>query len=262
MNDLTEQEFRDLSALLYEHTGIFLPEEKRIFLTARLGKRMNELGLRSYRDYIKVLRNSTEESQVFINHMTTNKTDWWREPAHFDFLVQWWKSQQRDRSLMVWSAACSSGEEVYTLSMVLKDAGIDARILGTDIDTVVLNKAVTGHYSKDVIREQVNPSMQAKYFRTIDKADQLEVNSVAREHVKFRQFNLVKDEISVPIQFDAIFLRNVLIYFRGETIRHVIEKLQRYLRPDGLLFIGHSESIQGHAENMRLVGNACYKKCA
>lgn len=268
--DLKEYEF--VRSVLYDWTGINLGEGKKTLVESRLLPRMRELNLSSFGDYCQYLDATPGEKMFFINSMTTNKTDWFRESEHFDYLIHTVLPayQKSKEPFLVWSAACSTGEEVYTLAMVLeefKTGSMSYKILGTDIDTEVLEHAREGIYKSEMVNEQVAAQYRLKYFQRPTHSDHrsndfLEIRPEIRANIKFRQFNLTQGDLPTKIKFDVIFLRNVLIYFDYETIGHVISRLSSYLKKDGLLFVGHSEALTGVNHQLKQVASAVYRKAA
>jgi chemotaxis protein methyltransferase CheR len=200
-----------------------------------------------------------------IDVVTTNKTDFFREAAHFDLLVQRvipeiWAGSQSGGQLLVWSAACSTGEEPYTLAMVLSEyalarPGFRFQLLATDVSTTALAKAKLGVYSREAVRP-VPPSLQRKYFmRSRDPAsEQVRVVPELRQLVEFRRLNFMDEDFCLGEKADVIFCRNVLIYFDRPTQEKILQKLTRYLLPAGYVFVGHAETL--HEMNIPLVAVA------
>lgn len=265
---LTRTVYEELRQILEESTGIELGENKYSLVESRLLKRLNTLQLSSFSKYLKLIMESDEEFKIFINCMTTNKTDWFREPRHFSYLAESAipilineKKKGSDQTIYIWSAASSTGEEIYSLAMTFEEhlsQSADYRILGTDIDTDVLQKAASAAYKKTIVEEQVPVHLRMKYFTNSAK-DEVSVCRQLRERTKFRQFNLIESQMPVEMQFDIIFLRNVLIYFTRTTIENVIRRLLRNLKPGGLIFIGHSESLNGLSLPIDQVSEAVYR---
>lgn len=264
---MTAPEFAELARLLERETGIALSDRKQSLLQARLNRRLRTLQMENYGQYIEFLANgsNTAELEVFVNSLTTNKTEFFREADHFDTLRTWVGKQHQPR-LFVWSAACSTGEEVYTLAIVceeLRRSGClqDYRILGTDIDTECLDEAENAIYPVAAL-QTVPPQHTPQHFSRLTGRQQavVQVNDELRSHVKFRQHNLTDPAMTIPLQFDVIFLRNVLIYFSAATINQVIGKMWAHLKPRGLLFLGHSESLGSGRHKFRPVGTSVYEK--
>lgn len=250
---LTNQEFEVLSGFIYEQFGIKMPLAKKTLLECRLQKRLRALNLDDFAQYIELLfGKGGVEQELFpmANVVTTNKTDFFRESAHFDFLkaLDWnsyFGGETKGRVLKAWSSACSSGEEPYTLSMVLNEVGdFDHHILATDLSQDVLQKAVTAIYPEPRVQPVPLHYKQKYFLKNKDpKKPLLRVVPEIRKKVSFRQLNLMDTTFDLPSKMDLIFCRNVLIYFDRPTQEKVIRKLSSHLKEGGYLFIGHSESI-------------------
>ncbi len=262
--------FYKIRDLIFDLSGIHLADHKRLMVEARLSKRLRHFKLKSYEDYLYFLKNNKKELEHFVNALTTNKTEFFREASHFQYLVNNVLTQTAQKKhtgeFYVWSAASSTGEEIYTLSMVLEEffedhPGWDYRILGTDIDTNCLNKASEGVYPRAAI-EELQPQLLQKYFEcgTGKNTGFYRFKQQYRNKVKFRQHNLVQSEFPAPIKFDVIFLRNVLIYFEPPTVQIVIDFLMKKLKPGGVLFIGHSENLNSIRHDLIQVPGSIYRK--
>lgn len=252
LETLNDADFARFSRLIYEAAGISLRETKQCLLVARLGPRLRELGLESFSDYYQHLTADTSgrELTIFINRITTNKTSFFRESHHFEFLTGRVVPQARGKRLRIWSAACSSGEEPYSIAMALRDAtggqaGWDIRIVASDIDTEVLARAEAGVYGLDALREIPEHRVRAHFLRGYGEfAGMAQVRPELRAMVTFRRINLV--EANLPLSeglYDAIFCRNVIIYFDRPTQQSLVERLAEHLKPNGYLFTGHSENL-------------------
>jgi chemotaxis protein methyltransferase CheR len=254
---LTTSEFQQLSKLVYAECGIHLAESKKVMLESRLSKRLRSLNMSTFNEYIQFVTSQEgidNELVHMIDAVTTNKTDFFREPHHFEFLKNTLLPDfntefQNSRPYRTWSAACSSGEEPYTLAMVMQDfAALHPRfsysILASDISTQVLQKASLAIYNPAHI-QALPMAIKQRYF--LKSKDQIKptVRVVAslREKVEFVRINLMNDVLDVSKDLDSIFCRNVLIYFDRNTQEEVVNKLAAKLRPGGCLFIGHSESL-------------------
>lgn len=257
-NKLSTTEFNKLSSFIYNQYGIKLPPVKKTLLESRLQKRLNILQLASFKDYCDYLfspQGQKDELVYMIDLVTTNKTDFFREPAHFTFLetevMPWFTSNYPGRPLKVWSAGCSSGEEVYTLAIVLSECAekyplSNFSVYGTDISTQVLNKAIAAIYTEDRIAEIPLPLKRKYFLRSKDAATKtVRVSPKLRSKAVFERLNFMDDHFEVPGPFDVIFCRNVIIYFDKVTQEKVINKLCSKLKPGGYFFLGHSESIAG-----------------
>ena len=272
---MSDHDFIRLSRFVGEVTGIKMPDVKRTMLQARLQKRLRALGLRNYSEYCDYLLGpdgAREEVEQFINVVTTNKTYFFREPHHFEFLVETavpllrWRGLIRHHYLNVWSAACSSGMEAYTLAMILSEfeevnPGFSWSILGTDISTKVLDKASAAVYREEEI-EPVPTELRKKYLlRSTDRSKRLvKVVTDLKSRVSFGQLNFMEESYDLPGQFEVIFCRNVLIYFDRATELEILTRITRHLIPGGFLFLGHSESLNGFPLPYDVVGPTVYQK--
>jgi len=258
---LSDRDFTRLSRLIYEQSGIKMPSAKKQMVEARLGKRLKGLGIDSFSAYCDYLFSSeglAQELIGMIDLITTNKTDFFREAAHFDYLLQSvlpeWVNEQRGlsgRKLRVWSAGCSTGEEPYTLAMTLNEyaeslPGFDYRIMATDLSTRVLEKAKQGVYDDEKVAP-VPKLMQKKYLlRSKDRSRGLvRIVPELREKVRFRRLNFMDNEFGIHEPFDIIFCRNVVIYFDRPTQERLLNKFHAHLTKDGFIFMGHSETLNG-----------------
>jgi chemotaxis protein methyltransferase CheR len=255
---LTDRDFRLIAELVGSQTGIKLPEAKRLMLEGRLHKRVRALHCLDLEEYVERLfdaKNFETELVHLIDCVTTNKTDFFREPSHFDFMrdVAVPESLNRrgrgSRPLKIWSAACSTGMEAYTIAMVLDDMtragpGFEFRILGTDISTGVLDLARKGIYTRDMIAP-VPDEWVRRYFLSSRDRSRAEVRVVPelRRTTNFRRMNLMDPAYPFDRDVDIIFCRNVLIYFDKPTQRKVVDRLCTHVRPGGYLMVGHSESM-------------------
>lgn len=268
--ELSKKNYHDIKDYLFEKTGISLKDNKQALVEARLTKHLRQQNLDSFDDYLKLVRkDENDELTNFINSLTTNKTEFFREVDHFNYLTenilkQNFNSDGRDK-INIWSAASSTGEEVYTLAMVLNEYfnqnTSNCRILGTDLDTNVLEKAKSGVY-KNALVNTMEPERIERFFNkgTGKNNGFFKANQALERMIKFRQFNLIKDEFKLNIKFDVIFLRNVLIYFEDETIQAVVNKLTQQLKVGGFFFIGHSESLNRVEHNLKYVAPSVFQR--
>lgn len=265
-NDITDQEFTLFQRLIYKIAGISLGEGKKILLVGRLSKRLKQYGFETFTQYYRMLASGQhpEEMQIMVDLLTTNETYFFREPKHFNFLRDEIIGRHRDAApFRVWSAACSSGEEVYTLAMVLAESLPNSpwEIVGSDISTQVLDKAATGHYSL-ARTEGIPPGYMSKYCLkgVRSQAGTFLIAPELRKRTSFFQINLtypVSEDVGI---FDVIFLRNVMIYFDSETKAKVVHNLLPRLRSGGHLIIGHSETLNGITEQVASVVPTIYRK--
>ncbi|QJW98014.1 CheR family methyltransferase [Frigoriglobus tundricola] len=267
---LRDAEFEAICAYLYEEVGIALGGTKRDMVSSRLAKRLRHFGLNSFGEYLRRVRagDPVGERQEFINCLTTNKTDFFREPHHFAFLRDTIVPRLRaagKKRVRVWSAGCSTGEEPYTLAMTLAAAcpaadGWDVRILASDIDTGVLAGAARGVYDADRTRD-VAPDLLHRYFRrgTGAQAGKVAARPELRDLIEFRQINLIGSQWALNARFDVIFCRNVVIYFDRETQHRLLTRFAAQLDPNGYLFMGHSENIHWMADTFVSLGGTVYR---
>lgn len=258
MVHLSDRHFRTIADLIEGQVGIKLPPGKRLMLEGRLHKRVRALNYSGFDEYVEDLfergRLDTEFAHL-IDVVTTNKTDFFREPSHFDFMKQVAVPEllslrgRGSRPLKIWSAACSTGMEAYTAAMVLDEtararSGSEFRILGTDISTSVLRIARAGIYTREVIAP-VPQDLARRYFLSSKDRTRDEVRIVPelRRWTNFVRMNLMDSAYPVDRDVDIIFCRNVLIYFDKQTQRKVVDQLCAHLRPGGYLMVGHSESM-------------------
>ncbi len=255
---LSNDDFKRLSSFIYNEYGIKMPDVKRTMLQSRLHKRLRELSMTTYKDYVEYLF-SKEGQQTEVIHMidmvSTNKTDFFREPVHFDYLhsnilPELISGTHPNRLVKIWSAGCSSGEEPYTIAMsvsefVLNSGNVlDYNILATDISTRMLKHAVEGIYKE--ARIEVLPLYLKKRYllKSKDRINPtVRLIPDLRARIRFQRLNFMDDNYNISDNFDIIFCRNVLIYFDRETQERVINKLCSKLKHNGFFFLGHSESI-------------------
>jgi chemotaxis protein methyltransferase CheR len=266
---LERHEFDALRTAVHRITGISLSDAKRTLVQTRLVKRLRELGLPDFESYVTHLEHDAPgERDALIAAMTTHTTHFWREAHHFDELKRLVFAPARARrteKLRLWSAASSSGEEVYCMAMCAAEqldlARCDVKILATDIDNVILQRAEKGVYDRDGLEER---PQYLRYFTegAGDQADFVRVKPELRALVRFRQLNLVKQPWPVRPIFDAIFIRNVLIYFDAPTQAAVTGHLARHLAPGGILVFGHAESMLGAQSGLTPLGQGIFRRAA
>lgn len=263
---ITDQEFNQFKDMLLRMTGISLTSTKRALICSRLARRLHHWQLHSYSEYLALLNSGSHprELQLAIDLLTTNETYFFREPKHFDFVRNHVLPQyQTGRVLRTWSAACSSGQEPYSLAMLFADVlGLESNweILASDISLRMLQRAKTGHYHLD--RTHHIPGSYLSRFCLKGVQSQEGTFLVKPElcaRVRLRQINLNEPLPGIG-EFDLIFLRNVLIYFNAETKHHVVSRLLGALRPGGHLIVGHSESLNGVVDGLDTVMPSIYRK--
>jgi chemotaxis protein methyltransferase CheR len=271
--EFSDSDFRHLVQLAYEHAGIALSESKRNLVYSRLSRRLRALNMQSFREYRGFLTSSEGAQEIvkFINSISTNLTKFFRESHHFDHfranvVVPYSKTPRYGATerLRVWSAGCSTGEEPYTISVVLAGeihdiASRDVRVLATDIDTDVLAKAASGEYPGASIGDI--PKEYRKFFPVSEgeRGDTIQMDQAIKDIIAFRRLNLMQP---FPFRglFDAIFCRNVMIYFDTPTKADLIERFTRQIKLGGWLYIGHSESLHGNHPGLQLVGRTIYRR--
>ncbi len=262
---ISDQEFGQFQQLIYRLAGIHLAPAKKAMVCGRLSKRLEEHRLGSFTEYFRLVTEprNAGELQIAVDLLTTNETYFFREPKHFDFLrshIQ--ANRQPGRNFRVWSAACSSGEEPYSIAMVLADHLGDGpwEVVASDISTRVLEKARGGHYPLERT-SGISPRHLSRYCLKGIGAQHgtLLVDRKLRDRVNFMQVNLSK-ELPALGEFDLIWLRNVLIYFDKEIKRQVVQRLLPHLKPGGHFLIGHSESLNGLVDTLQPLAPAIYRK--
>lgn len=263
---LTDQEFQTMVTYVKSNYGINL-SNKRQLIEARMYSVLAEKNMKSFSEYMNLIRQKNpDEVIVLLNKLTTNHTYFMREPAHFEFIKHKFLPLQektnRRRSIRIWSAGCSSGEEAYTTCMVLKDyfsighPGWDFRILATDISEKAMTAGKNAVYSTESLKN-VPPSWLTRYF--VKQGDQYRLNDELRRHVTFQRLNLMQPFPSMP-PFDLIFCRNVMIYFDQNDRNKLINKYYNMLAPGGFLLIGHSETIQRDSSKFIYLEPSVYQK--
>lgn len=247
---ITDAEFVQFQQLILAVAGITLSDAKKVLLVGRLAKRLRHLGLHSFGQYYRFITDSGQraELQTAVDLLTTNETYFFREPKHFDFLGSL-ATRRRDsnKTFRVWSAASSSGEEAYSIAMVLTEALGDTswEVVGTDISTQVLVTAQRAHYSLERAQGIPTHYLKKHCLKGVRQHEgTLLIRPELRQRVRFRSSNLLDPARDLG-QFDVIFLRNVMIYFNDTTKRNVVAGLLSYLKPDGHFIVGHSETLNG-----------------
>lgn len=262
---LSDQEFRQFSTLIYRIAGISMSAAKRPLISSRLAKRLKQHGCATFGDYYQYITaaQGNDELQQAVDLLTTNETQFFREPKHFDFLRQQViPARAPSRPLRIWSAACSSGEEPYSIAMLLAETmGADPwEIVASDISTRVLDRARSGLFPISRMGQIPKPYLSRYCLKGVGEHDgSLLVMQSLRERVRFMPHNLTHPVPRLE-HFDVIFLRNVMIYFDVETKRKVVARLLPLLQPGGYFLIGHSESLNGITDELSLVAPAIYRR--
>lgn len=261
---MTRETFDRVREIIHRRSGIALGDSKEVLVRARLAKRMRTLGLTDYGQYLaRVEADATGEELVqLLDVVSTNVTSFFREEAHFRILTDAVRRRiaEGQKRIRLWSAACSSGQEPYTMAMTCLDAAgsdADLRILATDLSTRVLDRAKKGAYDAQEIAP-VPAALRDRYFH--EEAGTWKAGALLRSMVSFARMNLVSIPYPMAGPFDAIFCRNVMIYFDVDGRRRVVTELMRLLRPGGLLFVGHAESLADSGLGLRSSGPSVYVK--
>ena len=271
---LKEREFQVFSSFIYDEVGIKLPPAKKTMLEARLQKRLKVHGMHTFEEYAAYLfspAGRANELIQMINVVTTNKTDFFREPGHFDYLVRTvlpslCALRGERTAIRLWSAGCSTGEEPYTLMMVLSEyaeetPGFCFSLLASDIDTSVIEKAKSGIYSEDRV-DTITLKLKKKYLLKSKDHNKGLVRIVPqlRNQIKFRRINFMDESFGMTEPLDVIFCRNVIIYFDKETQERLMHKFYKNLAPGGYLFLGHSETLSNLNTEFKSVASTVYRK--
>jgi chemotaxis protein methyltransferase CheR len=269
---MTDSEFFRIGEFIQKQCGIKMPLSKKIMVQGRLHKRLRLLHLPSfgdYADYVFSPAGTEEELYHMIDAVTTNKTDFFRESKHFDFLTAHVLPRSGDmystaRHMQFWSAGCSTGEEPYTLAMVLaeharRNPSFHFSILATDISTKVLCQAATAIYPHDKI-EPVPMALRKQYLLKSRNGRDVRIAPELRACVKFARLNFMDTRYAMQDALDAVFCRNVIIYFDRQTQEAILGRICRHLAPGGYLFMGHSETLNGMNLPLQLVTSSIYRK--
>ncbi|MBX3330717.1 MAG: protein-glutamate O-methyltransferase CheR [Nitrospira sp.] len=266
---ITSKEFDHFRTLIYDESGISLSQQKQSLLESRLSKRVRELGLETFSQYYdRVIGDPTQEEFTrMLDLISTNKTDFFRESKHFDFLRDVILPESiPEKRIRIWSSACSTGEEPYTIAITLFE-GVqnpgewDFKILASDLSTRVLAKAASGIYDEERF-QGMSPDMLSRHFLRGrgDSMGRFKVKPHLASMIRFRRLNLMNDEFPIRNPLDLIFCRNVMIYFDRPTQETLVNKFHRYLKPGGYLFIGHSESLQWVSHPFMSLAPTIYQK--
>ncbi|SHH84233.1 chemotaxis protein methyltransferase CheR [Sporobacter termitidis DSM 10068] len=270
MIKITEKEFRQIADYIKANYGIQLKEEKMALVTGRLHGILTQHDFKSFTEYFEyILRDKTGEAAIeLMNKITTNHTFFMREPEHFNYfrdkVLPYLSQEVRSRDLRVWSAGCSTGEEPYTLAMIIDEyfgadkRNWDTKILATDISLKALDAAKQGVYSKREI-EPVPPLWKSSYFTPVD-AETSAVSDKIKNEVIFRRFNLMNQSFAFKKKFHVIFCRNVMIYFNNDTKHELVGRFYDATEEGGYLFIGHAESLNREQTKYKFIMPAVYRK--
>lgn len=262
--EYTEQDFQRIRKLIRDYAGIALGDSKQELVYSRLARRLRATGSRTFSEYLDRLQHGGEaEWEAFTNALTTNLTSFFREPHHFPILAEHLRKMPHDHTITLWCSACSTGEEAYSMAItVIETLGSErpVHIIASDLDTGVLQTARAGRYKAESVARL--PPQQVERFFTRGSgmdAGYVQVKPELMRLIDFRRFNLLDPGWPIHAPLDAIFCRNVMIYFDKETQLAVLKKFAPLLRADGLLFAGHSESFYHAASIFKLRGNTVYE---
>lgn len=264
LDGLTEREYSVIRDLLFKQSGISLGPNKKALVSGRLFKRVQTLGLQSYGDYFAMLLTHPDELQTAIDLLTTNETYFFREAAHFTVLSEIASKASKDHVFRVWSAACSTGEEVYTIAMTLQELTRKGQcqnweVRGSDLSTRVLRTAVSGLYGMDRLEGIPIDYLKRYFLRGSGPYEgSILVDKSLRQKTEFAQINLI-EPLPELVPFDVIFLRNVLIYFDAPVKRKVITQLMSAMTHDGVLFVGLAETLNGVVDGLIQIGPGAYR---
>lgn len=260
-DNLSARDHHRIAEFVESQAGILLPEHKRGLIETRLRKRQKALRFNSLKDYIAhALEHKNQEQSALIDALTTNKTEFFREPTHYPIFVDIIRSL-KVRPVRIWSAGCSNGKEPYTLAMVAAEHKIPVKIIATDISDEMLQHARRAIYPHDDI-DPVPVSMRPKYLmrRKTSTTDEVKIAKNIRNCVTFSHFNLIKDAFHTESPFDIIFCRNVMIYFNQMQRKRIVTGFNTALKPGGTLFIGHSETIKGMVPQLVSIAPTVYQR--
>lgn len=261
--------FNQLRTIIYQTSGIALSEKKENLVAARIGKRMRALGIHTHKDYLETVKSNEtgEEITEMLDAISTNVTSFFREPTHFQFVETVFKKwlDQGQKIFRFWSAASSTGEEPYTLAMVIREAmvdhKVDLKILGTDISTKVLQACRKGVYKAEKMNT-VPSVLKDRYAdcQMIDGVYSYVIKPEIKQLVSFCRLNLSKPPFPMSGPFDIVFCRNVMIYFDDEVRKRLLDEIYRLIKPGGYLLVGHAESLTGMLSGFKAVKPSVYTK--
>lgn len=260
--EFTHADFEKIRTMIYNYAGIALSDSKHDMVYGRLAKRLRALNLKTFQQYLQVLeRGDPKEFELFSNSMTTNLTSFFREAHHFDILLRYLKDHRSVGNFNIWCSASSTGEEPYSLAITACEAFDTLRppvkIIATDLDTNVLEKGRQGIYPAEEVKK-LSAQRVSKFF-SLQPDGRYQLKPELREMITFRKLNLIEPNWSVRGPFDAIFCRNVMIYFDKETQYKILQRFAPMMKPEGLLYVGHSENLYHAAEFFKLQGKTVYE---
>lgn len=268
-DQLSDGNFDRFNKIIYEESGIHLSDKKKALVNSRLLKRLRELHIQTFDEYYRYLtENYNAEVVNLINCITTNKTDFFREAHHFEFMINQALPQfikEGRKEVKIWSAGCSTGEEPYSIAITMSEffsnKSLPWKILATDIDTRVLDTAMDGKYKYETV-EDIKVELLKKYFLRGKGANNgyFKVKDLLKPNITFRRLNLQDDVFPMKGKFDIIFCRNVIIYFNNEFQIKLFDQFSKMLNPNSYLFLGHSETMKVFSDRFVFLGNSIYKR--
>ena len=275
MYQITDQEFNTLKELVLKILGIRLSDSKKVLVISRFSSKLRELGINTFKEYIRFLNECSEparEMEDLINRITTNETSFFREFKHFEYMTNVLlpgiqnekKNQSNTKEMRIWSSACSSGEEPYSIAMTMSEynennPAIKFKILATDVNTEVLEEAYNGIYDEKNLGKHVQANKYYKYFDKVS-GGKIRAKESLKSKISFRRLNLMDKRYPIKEQMDLIFCRNVMIYFSEEMKSHVLKMFYNYLKDTGTLFVGHSENLFMYKDIYKFQQNTIYSK--
>lgn len=259
----TDQDFQRIRKLIRDHAGIALSESKQELVYSRLARRLRATGLTTFAEYLTLLQKGNEtEWEAFTNSLTTNLTSFFREAHHFTLLAEHLRKQDKTHPVRIWCSACSTGEEAYSIAITLAETfggfNLPVTIIASDLDSHVLATARAGRYRADAVAK-LPASYIERYFTSADSG-WFVVRPELQRMIEFKRINLLDGSYPIREKLDAIFCRNVMIYFDKETQLSILKKFSPLLKPDGLLFAGHSENFYHAAAYFKLRGQTVYER--
>ncbi len=268
MYPLSDKDFNYISSVVYEYARINLTDKKRALIISRLSKRIRALKMSSFTEYTDYLKNNPggSEFQTMVDSLSTNYSLFFREPHHFDFLKETILKSYQKGELSIWSAASSTGQEVYSVLMTIREFSrennkkIQYKLFASDISRKVLKKASSGTYDLQDVKNIPRPLLEKFFLKgSGDNSEMVKVKKDLIRDIKFFRLNLSDTSYQLP-PMDVIFLRNAIIYFDQPTKIELIDRLHSYIKPGGYLILGHSESLSGISEKFKLIGKTIYKR--
>jgi chemotaxis protein methyltransferase CheR len=260
----SDVEFKQICKLIYERAGIHLTPSKKDMVYSRLARRLRANNISTFSDYLDIVEtNSGPEREAFVNALTTNVTSFYREAHHFEILAQHIKNLPKQRLINIWCNAASTGQEPYTIAMTMLDVfeGVTppVHIIATDIDTNALQKASAGVYTMEEAKNLPKDVLERHFLKgRADKTGSIKIRQELRDMVSFAQLNLLDEKWPIKGPFDAVFCRNVMIYFDKATQNNILRRFVPMMQRDALMFAGHSESLQGLNDVFHLRGKTVY----